>query len=111
MIRLVNELGQCPEDNYKGPVMDLQILRCINQARTSSDSPVGLRLKTSMSQLLDIDPDGPNSSMAVTIRPVVQRMNMMKPPIMTMAGSKRRFAISQKRNMMKQMSRHDTVMK
>lgn len=83
---------------------------CCKKASTSIDCPVGFRLKTSISQLLDILPLGPNSSIATMIRPVNQRTNRIKAPIMTIAGSKRRCAINQKRPKMKRMVRPETVM-
>lgn len=63
-----------------------------------------------MSQLLDMLPLGPNSSIATMMRPVSHRTNKMKAPIMTIAGNNRRCAINQKSPRMKMIVSEATVM-
>lgn len=83
---------------------------CCKYASTSTVCPVGFRLNTSISHILDTDPDGPKSSTDTMIRPVSHKTKSIKAPIMTMAGSRRRSAMSQKRPTMKMIVREATVM-
>lgn len=83
---------------------------CCKYASTSRLCPLGFRLNTSKSQLLDTEPDGPNSSIETTTRPVSHRTKRIKAPIMTIAGRSRRSAMSQKSPKMKTMVSAETVM-
>lgn len=100
----------CADSNRRQRANNSQIFFCCKYARTSTVCPFGFRLKTSMSHILDTDPDGPKSSTATIMSPVSHRTKSMKAPIMTMAGRRRRSAISQKRPPMKRIVREATVM-
>jgi hypothetical protein len=95
----------------EGDRSNVQIFFCCKKARTTSVWPWGFRLKTSISQTLEMDPDGPNSSMDTMISPVSHSTNSMKAPIMTIAGKRRRWAMSQKSPPIKTIESAVTVMK
>lgn len=88
-----------------------QIIFCCSQANVSCVRPFGFWLKTLLLQVLWMAPLGPQSSSETTTRPTIHRTKSIKAPIMTMAGSNRRWAINQKTPNMKRIAMAPTVMK
>jgi hypothetical protein len=89
-----------------------QILRCSSHASVCTVCPVGWGFapNTNKLQFELTDPDGPQSCTETTMSPTIQRMKRMKPPIMTIEGSRRRWKMSQRRRMMNATTRAETVM-